>query len=57
MRIARLAGGAHCPRSLRAHPDPTPEVYAALWLGTLMVAAGELPDPPDDFVDEETIAG
>ncbi len=28
-----------------ATSEPPPEVYAALWLGALLVAAGELPDP------------
>lgn len=32
--------------SITSHPGPGPsEVYAALWLGALMAAAGELPDP------------
>jgi hypothetical protein len=34
---------------------PTPglaEVYAALWLGTLLVAAGELPDPFPPPIEE-----
>jgi len=36
-----------------AHPTPGPaEVYAALWLGALLVAAGELPDPFPPPVEE-----
>jgi len=36
-----------------AHPTPGPaEVYAALWLGALLVAAGELPDPFPPPIEE-----
>lgn len=53
----RHGGSAKRPRRHSAHPlitsaCPTPlpspapaEVYAALWLGALLVASGELPDP------------
>ena len=35
------------------HPTPGPsEVYAALWLGALLVAAGELPDPFPPAIEE-----
>lgn len=37
------------------HHDPTPgpsEVYAALFFGALLVAAGELPDPMPPQIEE-----
>jgi hypothetical protein len=35
------------------HPTPGPsEVYAALWLGALLAAAGELPDPLPPPIEE-----
>jgi len=34
-----------------AAPGPA-EVYAALWLGALLVAAGELPDPFPPAIEE-----
>ena len=36
-----------------SHPAPGPaEVYAAFFLGALMVAAGELPDPLPPQIEE-----
>jgi hypothetical protein len=36
-----------------AHPIPGPaEVYAALWFGALLAAAGELPDPLPPQIEE-----
>ena len=37
--------------AVRPTPGPT-EVYAALWLGALLVAAGELPDPFPPPIEE-----
>jgi hypothetical protein len=40
-------------RRPRHHLAPGPaEVYAALWLGALLVAAGELPDPFPPAIEE-----
>jgi hypothetical protein len=38
---------------LPSHPAPGPtEVYAALWLGALLAAAGEPPDPFPPPIEE-----
>ena len=37
---------------LTHHPHPAAEVYAALWPGALLSAAGELPDPLPPQIEE-----
>jgi hypothetical protein len=39
------------PAPTASTPGPA-EVYAALWLGALLVAAGELPDPFPPPIEE-----
>jgi hypothetical protein len=36
----------------RAAPPGPSEIYAALWLGALLIAAGELPDPLPPQIEE-----